>query len=119
MRDCDYETKLDGALKDLRDEDSEVATDGFEHKVWSEISIQSERKWLDVFRWFSGRRSFGIPIPASAILTVFAVAMGSALAIFQSAAYGKQAELALEQQYVESIHPVLMSSNHTAPDPPR
>ena len=115
MKNDDYQNEFDTALNVLREEASNVDTEGFEHKVWTEISLKTGWNWRGVFGWLWEGRTWELAVPTSAVVTVSAVAVGASLAFSQSAVYGKQASQVLERQYVESIHPVLMSSNHNAP----
>ena len=109
MKDSDYEEKFADARDALRSSGEPVDVSRFEHVVWTEIAIRNERgrlRWAD---WFSGRH-FLVAAPAAAAIAIVA---GIYLGFSQAAAYGKEASLAMEQRYVESIHPVMMSANHT------
>ena len=96
------------ALKERRDE---VDLSNFEHTVWSEIALRDERglrRWLS---WFQAAQ-IRLPVPVAATFGIVAIAAGSLLGISQADAYSRESSLALEQRYVESIHPVLMSTHH-------
>ncbi|MCB1096671.1 MAG: hypothetical protein KDN22_13925 [Verrucomicrobiae bacterium] len=97
------------ALNSLKERSGEVELSGFEHHVWSEIAIRDERGSL--LQWLQGGR-FLMPAPATAAVAIVAIGAGITLGFAQAESYGKQASLALEQRYVESIHPVMMSANH-------
>ena len=103
------------ALHSLKERSGEVDLSGFEHHVWSEIAIRDERgSWL---QWLQGGR-FLMPAPATAAVAIAAIGAGITLGFSQAESYGKQASLDLEQRYVESIHPVMMSASHVAPHSP-
>ena len=96
------------ALKERRDE---VDLSSFEHTVWSEIALRDERglrRWLS---WFQAAQ-IRLPVPVAATFGIVAIATGSLLGISQADAYSRESSLALEQRYVESIHPVLMCTHH-------
>ena len=116
VNDNEFQNKLDKALQSLKERPATGRFSGFERAVWSEIAIRGTREDGRRFRWFVGdpgspRISIGI---ACGMLAIIA---GAALGFLQAEAYGKEASLSLEQRYVESIHPVLMSSHHDAGQP--
>ena len=94
--------KFAAALDSLKAQDTDLSS--FEHEVWSEIAIRQEQStsWLE-----------HIPAPALAACIVAAIALGSLFGMTKAQAYEKKTSRAVEQRYVESIHPVLMSADHS------
>ena len=102
---------FDKALQALKSRSDEVDLATFEHDVWSEIAIRDEAgSWL---RWLPVERILS-PAPLTALF-VTAIALGVLFGFSQAAAYGKRAASDMEERYVESIHPVMMSATHTHP----
>ncbi len=117
MSENDYEKKFESALESLRETTEAGDVKGFEHEVWSEITHREEgRGWRS---WLAWLQSGGIlmPAPAAAASVLVAVFAGASFGLSEANAYGKEAALALEQRYVESIHPVMMSASHAASHP--
>ncbi len=104
---------FDAALQSLQNRPPGVDLSHFEHEVWSEIAMRDEDATADRTGWFSA--GFALPNTALAACCVFAIAIGSLFGITRSQAYDKAAKMADERRYVESIHPVMMSANHSAP----
>lgn len=100
------------ALRSLREREDEFDLTQFEQGVWSEIALRDESLLRRCWVWIKEGGS-GVPLPAAFACGVVAIVSGVVLALSQSNAYGKQASLAMEQRYVESIHPVLMSAKPT------
>ncbi len=98
-------------LESLRQRKSEVDLSEFEHRVWSEIALRDERGIRRLWSWLQAAQ-IQFPVPVAATFGIVAIAAGSLFGVSQANAYGRQSSLALEQRYVESIHPVLMSSHH-------
>ena len=104
------------ALEALKERSHEVDLSTFEHHVWSEIAIREEHgRWLQ--RLLRGR--FLMAPAATAGFAVIAIVAGVSLGFSRADAYGTQASHDLEQRYVESIHPMMMSAAHTIPRPLR
>ena len=61
--------------------------------------------------WFSA-----VPTPALVACCVVAMALGSLIGLSRAQAYDRESSLAVERRYVESIHPVMMSVDHTGHD---
>lgn len=101
---------LEDGIKALKERRDEFDLSNFEQRVWSEIALRDERglrRWLSRFQAAQIR----LQVPVAATLGVVAIAAGSFLGLSQADAYGRESSLALEQRYVESIHPVLMSTH--------
>jgi len=99
------------ALDSLKQREDEFDLSNFEHGVWSEIALRDEsglRRWLS---WLQGTQ-IRLPIPVAATFGIVAIAAGGFLGVSQANAYGRESSLTLEQRYVESIHPVMMSAHH-------
>ncbi len=94
------------ALQELRSKSETADLANFEHGVWSEIALRDQRS-----RKFPFPR---LPFPAAAAFAVIAIVAGASTGLFQAGAYERQTALTLEQRYVESIHPVMMSATHDA-----
>ena len=102
---------FDAALQALKSRSDEVDLSNFEHDVWSEIAIRDEAdSWL---RWLPVERIL-TPAPLTALFAM-AIALGVLFGFSQAAAYGKRAASDMEERYVETIHPVMMSATHTHP----
>lgn len=100
------------ALQSLRQRPNGVDLCGFEHRVWTEVAIrEGQGGWLRCLHWLQGGR-FLMPAPATAAVAAGAVLAGISLGLAQAKAYGERASLDMEQRYVESIHPVMMSTTH-------
>jgi hypothetical protein len=106
MKTDPYDEQFESALGSVKDADQDRDLAGFEHEVWSEIAIRQKESPA----WFS------LPAPALAACCVIAVALGSLFGLTRAQAYEKETSLAVEQRYVESIHPVMMSADHSGHD---
>ena len=102
---------FEAGLESLKQRKSEVDLSEFEHRVWSEIALRDERGIRRLWSWLQAAQ-IRFPVPVAATFGIVAIAAGSLFGVSQANAYGRQSSLALEQRYVESIHPVLMSSHH-------
>ena len=102
MKNDPYDEQFESALNSLKGAGQDLSD--FEHGVWSEVAIRegATAAWLN-----------RIPTPALAACCVFAVVLGSLFGLTRAQAYGEKTSLAVEQSYVESIHPVLMSADHS------
>ena len=109
------DTSRDGfesALDALKERSCEVDLASFEHGVWNEIAIRDESGgWLR----FLSVDTLLTPAPVTVICSV-AVVFGVLLGFSQADAYEKRAALDMEERYVESIHPVMMSASHSHPN---
>ena len=103
MKPSPYDEPFNAALDSLKEAGARLDLTGLEHEVWSEIAIRQ----TESPGWFS------LPAPALAACCVFAIAVGSLFGLTRAQAYEEKTSLAVEQSYVESIHPVLMSADHT------
>ena len=110
MKKDQFDEQFDTALSALKDDATDLELSGFEHGVWSEIAIRDEEA-PSRSRWFSA--GFSLPAPAMAACAVLAILLGSVVGLSRAQAYEKEASLAVEKRYVESIHPVMMSADHT------
>ena len=102
---------IEAGLESLRERKIEADLADFEHRVWSEIALRDERGLRRFWSWLQAAQ-VRFPVPVAATFGIVAIGAGSLMGISQAGAYGRQSSLALEQRYVESIHPVLMSSHH-------
>lgn len=103
MKKATHDEQLSTALGSLKAADKGRDLTHFEHEVWSEIAIR-EKESGD---WFGS-----ISAPALAACGVAAIALGSLFGMSKAQAYEKKTSLAIEQRYVETIHPVMMSTDH-------
>ena len=103
---------LEVALRSLRDRSGEIDLSRFEHSVWSEIAIRDERGFRGWFAWLENGR-MRLSLPAVLGSAAVAVLVGTVAGFSQAASYEKSASLAMELRYVETIHPVMMSANHS------
>ena len=101
-----FDEQFDAALESLKGREGEVEVASFEHEVWSEVAIRDGA----ASAWFS------LPAPALAACAVFAIALGSLFGLTKAQAYDEETSLAVERRYVESIHPVMMSADHSGHD---
>lgn len=106
MKNREYQEKFETALKGLG-ERTRADSSGLEQAVWAEIAIRGDSEG---FRWLEWLR--GKPALVAAPVAALAVAAGFYLGFSRAEAYGKEVSLAMEQKYVESIHPVMMSASH-------
>ena len=100
-------------LRSLRERANEVDLSQFEHGVWSEIALRDETVLRRCWTWIKEGGS-RVPVSAAVACGLVAIISGVVLGLSQSDAYSEQASLAMEQRYVESIHPVMMSARHTS-----
>lgn len=114
MKSEDYDKRFETALDALKNPPSGTDLSSFEHEVWSEIAIRDEDASPLWSRWFNS--GFSLPAPALAACVVVAVGLGSVFGLSKAQAYGKEASLEVERRYVESIHPVMMSADHSRHD---
>ena len=105
--------RFEAALQSLKQREDEVDLSNFEHGVWSEIALRDERGLRRLWAWFQEAQP-RLSVPVAATFGIVAIAVGSILAFSQANAYSRESSMALEQRYVESIHPVLMCAHHTA-----
>ena len=103
-----YDEQFTSALSVVKDNREALDLGGFEHGVWSEIAI---RDGASGTAWFSA-----VPTPALVACCVVAMALGSLIGLSRAQAYDRESSLAVERRYVESIHPVMMSVDHTGHD---
>jgi hypothetical protein len=106
MKNAPFDAQFSSALDSLKGADQDCSHEGFEHHVWSEIAIREKQQtaWL------------AIPAPALAACCVFGIVVGSLFGMNKAQAYEEETSLAVEQRYVESIHPVMMSADHSGHD---
>ncbi len=109
MADEPLHERYETALSSLKRRASQVDLAGFEQAVWSEIALREERGWRRLLVWW---REVRFPFPVGATCEIAAMAAGAFLGISQADVYDRESALALEQRYVESIHPVLRSAHH-------
>jgi len=103
-----YDDQFEAALQSLQGQGAGQDLTGFEHEVWSEIAIR------DGGRTSAGTASSSsLPAPALAACVVGAIALGSLFGLSKAQAYDRESSLAVERRYVESIHPVMMSADHS------
>ena len=110
MKKDQFDDQFDVALGGLKDEAADLELSGFEHGVWSEIAIR-DGEAPNRSGWFP--TGFSLPAPAMAACAVVAVLLGSFFGLSRAQAYSKEASLEVEKRYIESIHPVMMSADHT------
>ena len=103
-----YEDQFNEALDSIRGGRGSLDSAGFEHAVWSEIAIRDGGAQAAESGWFSSP-----PAPALAACVVGAIALGSLFGLSKAQAYDRESSLAVERRYVESIHPVMMSADHS------
>lgn len=109
-----YDKQFDTALNEVKGGHPDVDQSSFEHEVWSEIAIRDGEAPAGRSAWFA--TGFSLSAPALAACCVVAVAVGSLFGLTKAQAYDKEASLAVERRYVESIHPVMMSADHSGHD---
>ncbi len=110
MKQDQFDDQFDTALSGLTDEAADLDLSGFEHGVWSEIAIR-DGDTPSRSGWFPS--GFSLPAPAMAACAVLAILLGSVFGLSRAQAYSKEASLEVEKRYIESIHPVMMSADHT------
>jgi hypothetical protein len=101
-----YDEQFTSALDSVNDGRAEPDLSRFEHAVWSEIAIRGAE--APRAAWFSS-----VPTPALAACCVAAIALGSLIGLSKAQAYDRETSLSVERRYVESIHPVMMSADHS------
>ena len=107
-----YDDQFTSALSAIKDKREALDLGGFEHGVWSEIAIR------DGAGLGAGGTSWFSALPTSALVAccVVAMALGSLIGLSRAQAYNRESSLAVERRYVESIHPVMMSVDHSGHD---
>ena len=111
MNEKDYKKRFDSAIESMTQREPPGDLAGFEHGVWTEIALQNRSDWRRIADLVLGR-GFSIPIPIAACVAVLSIAAGAAFGMSQGDAYGRKTSLALEERYVQTIHPVMRSEIH-------
>ena len=104
-----YQKKYDTAINSMGKKDPKF--NGFEQRVWAEIALRNESGWksFKVFQCFR----ISVSTPIAVLIALLAIAVGAFFGVSRGNAYDREVSMALEKRYIQTIHPIMRSKNHS------